>query len=463
MGVEYALTMLAISIAIVVVLCIYFKVHAFVSLTTACLFLALTQGLALKDIVPAFESGMGATLGFLAPILALGAILGKLMEISGAAERLARTLITALGQSKAHWAMLVVGYICGIPVFFQVGIILLIALMFSVTKESKLPVIQVGLSMVMGLITVHCIVPPHPAAMAITLSLKANVGMVIFYGLLVGLPAAALAGPVYGKLIANRFHIPIAGAYANAEPRKESELPPFGRTLFVVLLPLLIMIMKTIFELSPNTLQPALRSLVTPILNLFMSNPPDPMVFINFIGTPMIALFISAIIAYFVLGTGRGFTFDQLGKFSESAMAPMASILLVIGAAGAFNKIIMVSGVGKALEVVLTNIQISPLIMAWVIALIMRTALGSATVAMMAAAGFIAPVLALNPSLDPALVAIAIGAGAIGGSHVTDSGFWFVKESLGIPMGAMYATYTVATCIASVIGLLGTLVLAMFV
>ncbi len=446
MTVQYSMAMLGISICIVVFMCIYLKIHAFWSLMTACFFLALTQGMALPKIVTSFETGLGGTLGFLAPILALGAILGKLMEISGGAEKLARTLINFLGQSKAHWAMLIVGYICGIPVFFQVGIILLIALMFSVVRESKLPVIQVALSMIMGLITVHCIVPPHPAAMAIAGTLNADVGKIIVYGLIVGFPAAALAGPIYGKYIAKKFPIEITGVYADAKPRPDSELPPFGRTLFVILLPLLLMITKTIVELKIDK-----------------AHPPAYMDYVNFIGTPMVALFISSAVGYVLLGLGRGFSFEQLGKASESAMGPMASILLVIGAAGSFNKIIIDSGVGEALKVVLTGMSISPLIMAWLIAIIMRFALGSATVAMMAAAGFILPVLQVHTALDPALVAIAIGAGAIGGSHVTDSGFWFVKESVGIPMGAMYATYTVATCIASVVGLIGTLLLAMMV
>lgn len=443
MNFTYALSMLGISIVIIVVLCVYFKIHAFVALTAACLFLALTQGMELSSIVRAFELGLGNTLGFLAPVLALGAVLGKLMEISGGAERLAQTLINLLGKSNAHWAMLIVGYICGIPVFFQVGIVLLIALMFSVVKESGLPVIQVGLSMVAALVTVHCIVPPHPAAMAIAGTLGADVGKVIFYGLLVGIPAASFAGPIYGKYIAKYYPIAISGSYADSKPMETSKLPPFGRTLLVIMLPLILMIMKTICELMVDK-----------------ANPPAYMTYINFIGTPMIALFISAIFAYFVLGIKRGFSWDQLGRYSEAAMGPLASIMLVIGAAGSFNKIIIDSGVGKTLEVVLSQINISPLIMAWLIAIIMRFALGSATVAMMTAAGFIMPLLAAHPELDPALIAISIGAGAIGASHVTDSGFWFVKESLGIPMNAMYTTYTVSTCIASVIGLFGTLLLA---
>ena len=445
-GIGYSMTMLCISIAIVIVLCICFKIHAFVSLTAASLFLALTHNMELAKIVVAFEGGLGKTLGFLAPILALGAILGKLMEVSGAAERLARTLINILGQSKAHWAMMVVGYICGIPVFLQVGIILLTPLMFSIVKESKLPLIQVGMALVVALTTVHCIVPPHPAAMAVTDLLKADVGKVIFFGLLVGLPAASVAGPIYGKFIASRLPaVPLTGVYANTEPRKESELPPFGSSLLVMLLPLLLMIAKTVVELTIDK-----------------QHPPVYMPYVNFVGTPMIALFISAVVAYIVFGLKRGFNWDQLGRFSEQGMAPLASIMLVIGAAGALNQIITDSGVGVVLKQVLTSIHISPLILAWIIAIALRFALGSATVSMMTAAGLILPVLSSNPGIDPALMAIVIGAGATGASHVTDSGFWFVKESLGIPMGSMYATYTAGTTIASVLGLFGTLLLSMF-
>ena len=445
-GIGYSMTMLCISIAIVIVLCICFKIHAFVSLTAASLFLALTHNMELAKIVVAFEGGLGKTLGFLAPILALGAILGKLMEVSGAAERLARTLINILGQSKAHWAMMVVGYICGIPVFLQVGIILLTPLMFSIVKESKLPLIQVGMALVVALTTVHCIVPPHPAAMAVTDLLKADVGKVIFFGLLVGLPAASVAGPIYGKFIAKRLPaVPLSGVYANTEPRKESELPPFGSSLLVMLLPLLLMIAKTVVELTIDK-----------------QHPPVYMPYVNFVGTPMIALFISAVVAYIVFGLKRGFNWDQLGRFSEQGMAPLASIMLVIGAAGALNQIITDSGVGVVLKQVLTSIHISPLILAWIIAIALRFALGSATVSMMTAAGLILPVLSSNPGIDPALMAIVIGAGATGASHVTDSGFWFVKESLGIPMGSMYATYTAGTTIASVLGLFGTLLLSMF-
>lgn len=443
MSESYALSMLGIAIVFIIVLCVKFKIHAFIALISASLLLAISTGMPLSGIVSAMESGIGGMLAFLAPILALGAIVGKMMEVSGGAERLARTLINIMGKSRAHWAMLFVGYLCGIPVFFQVGIVLLIALMFSICRDAKLPVMQVALPMIIGLLTVHCIVPPHPAAMAITLQLKADVGKVIFYGLLVGFPAAVVAGPIFGKFIAKKYDIPISGAYADAKPREESELPPFSTAIFVTLLPLMLMISKTVIE-------------------MFAGKDASYMPLVNFIGSPMIALFISVLVSYVLFGTCRGFTLGQIGKFSEACLAPMASILLVIGAAGAFNKVILSSGVGEVLKHYLTTMSISPIIMAWIVAIIMRVTVGGATIAMVTAAGFMIPVLEAYPGLDPALIVIAIGAGSIGASHVTDPGFWFVKESMNISVGTMFATYTVATCIAAVLGLFGTLILAAF-
>ena len=384
---------------------------------------------------------MGGTLGFLAPILALGAIIGKMMEISGGAEKLSRTLINIIGKSRAAWAMMIVAYICGIPVFLQVGIVLLTPILFCVVKESKQPLVKIALAMTTALTVVHCIVPPHPAAMAIALALKADVGKVIFYGLLVGLPATALAGPIYGHFLSKTNDLEVPEQYRCVEPTPDEKLPAFGITLFTILLPLLMMIGKTIIELVGDK-----NAAYMPI--------------VNFLGSPITALFLAAILSYYVMGLKRGFSLGDLAKKTESAMGPMATIILVIGAAGAFNRVILDSGIGEVLKTVLTTIQISPLIMAWVIAIVMRFAIGSATVAMMTSAGFITPVLAAYPSLDPALVAIAIGAGAIGASHVTDPGFWFVKESLGIPMNKMFTIYTGSTTIAAVVGLAGTLILA---
>ena len=435
------LSVLGIAILMIIVLSIKFRIHAFISLLAACFLIAFATGMPLDKIGKSIEVGMGGTLGFLAPILALGAIIGKMMEISGGAEKLSRTLINIIGKSRAAWAMMIVAYICGIPVFLQVGIVLLTPILFCVVKESKQPLVKIALAMTTALTVVHCIVPPHPAAMAIALALKADVGKVIFYGLLVGLPATALAGPIYGHFLSKTNDLEVPEQYRCVEPTPDEKLPAFGITLFTILLPLLMMIGKTIIELVGDK-----NASYMPI--------------VNFLGSPITALFLAAILSYYVMGLKRGFSLGDLAKKTESAMGPMATIILVIGAAGAFNRVILDSGIGEVLKTVLTTIQISPLIMAWVIAIVMRFAIGSATVAMMTSAGFITPVLAAYPSLDPALVAIAIGAGAIGASHVTDPGFWFVKESLGIPMNKMFTIYTGSTTIAAVVGLAGTLILA---
>ena len=435
------LSVLGIAILMIIVLSIKFRIHAFISLLAACFLIAFATGMPLDKIGKSIEVGMGGTLGFLAPILALGAIIGKMMEISGGAEKLSRTLINIIGKSRAAWAMMIVAYICGIPVFLQVGIVLLTPILFCVVKESKQPLVKIALAMTTALTVVHCIVPPHPAAMAIALALKADVGKVIFYGLLVGLPATALAGPIYGHFLSKTNDLEVPEQYSCVEPTPDEKLPAFGITLFTILLPLLMMIGKTIIELVGDK-----NAAYMPI--------------VNFLGSPITALFLAAILSYYVMGLKRGFSLGDLAKKTESAMGPMATIILVIGAAGAYNRVILDSGIGEVLKTVLTTIQISPLIMAWVIAIVMRFAIGSATVAMMTSAGFITPVLAAYPSLDPALVAIAIGAGAIGASHVTDPGFWFVKESLGIPMNKMFTIYTGSTTIAAVVGLAGTLILA---
>ena len=363
------LSVLGIAILMIIVLSIKFRIHAFISLLAACFLIAFATGMPLDKIGKSIEVGMGGTLGFLAPILALGAIIGKMMEISGGAEKLSRTLINIIGKSRAAWAMMIVAYICGIPVFLQVGIVLLTPILFCVVKESKQPLVKIALAMTTALTVVHCIVPPHPAAMAIALALKADVGKVIFYGLLVGLPATALAGPIYGHFLSKTNDLEVPEQYRCVEPTPDEKLPAFGITLFTILLPLLMMIGKTIIELVGDK-----NAAYMPI--------------VNFLGSPITALFLAAILSYYVMGLKRGFSLGDLAKKTESAMGPMATIILVIGAAGAFNRVILDSGIGDVLKAVLTAIQISPLIMAWVIAIVMRFAIGSATVAMMTSAGF---------------------------------------------------------------------------
>lgn len=435
------LSVLVLAILLIIFLIMKVRLHAFVSLIISCMFVGFAMGMPLAKIGASIEAGMGGTLGFLATVLGLGTILGKMLEVSGGAERLARTLINALGKQRAHWAMMVVGFIAGIPVFFQVGFVLLIPLVFSVAMETGMSIAMIGLPLVIALQTVHCIVPPHPAAMAITIQMGADVGKVIMYGLIVGLPGAIIAGPIlanYLPKISSDVKLP---AHLVKTERMSDSLPPFGITLLTVLLPLLIMVFRTIMELN------------FPKDAAFM-----PLV--NFLGNPITALLISVFFAYWTLGLARGFDMKQILAFTDQCFGPVAGILLVIGAGGAFNRVLIDSGLGVGLGKVLTGLDLSPLVMAWIVSLIIRASVGSATVAMITSAGIIIPVLASYPGLDPALVCVAIGAGAIGLSHVNDSGFWIVKEYFGFNLIDMFKSYTLAMTLASILGLVGTLTLA---
>jgi gluconate transporter len=429
------------AILLVVFLIMRLHLHAFVSLVIACMYVGFLTGMPLAKICTSIEAGMGSTLGFLATVLGMGSILGKMLEMSGGAERLARTLINKLGKERANWAMMVVGLITGIPVFFQVGFVLLIPLVISVARATGMSIVAIGVPMGVSLQIVHCMLPPHPAAMAIAATLNADIGKVIMLGLIVCIIAATIAGPIWTRFIKKSITVNLPALNVAVKEIKDEELPKFGITLFTILLPMLIMVSKTIFDLTA-----AKTSELAPV--------------VNFIGNPITALLISAFFAYWSLGLARGFKMQDLLKFTDQSFAPVAGILLVIGAGGAFNRVLIDSGLGIKLGEVLTGLSLSPLILAWIVAAVMRFSVGSATVAMMTATGIVMPMLVQYPGLDPALVALAVGSGAICFSHVTDSGFWIVKEYFGLSVQDALKSYTLATCIASAVAISVTLVLS---
>ncbi|MFT3875728.1 MAG: GntP family permease [Propioniciclava sp.] len=440
MSVVYLLGVLIAAIALIVFLIMKVKLQAFVALTISGLALGIAAGMPLDKVAVSFQNGMGGTLGFLATVLGLGTILGKMLEISGGAQRLAQTLIKSFGERNAHWAMMIVAFICGIPVFFQVGFVLLIPVIFSIAKQTGMSLVKIGVPVVAALITVHAMVPPHPAALAVVNQLGADIGTVIVLSLVAGLPAAIIAGPIYGGIAAKKAVANPPASLTIDEVIPEEKLPKFGITLFTILLPMLIMVAKTILEL------------VFPKEASFM-----PVV--AFLGNPITALLISALFSYWSLGLARGMTMDAMGKITEECFKPVASILLVIGAGGAFNQVLQDSGIGKVLGEVLTDLHMNPVIMAWLIALIMRFAVGSTTVAMVTSAGIVLPLLATIPDANPAILCLAIGAGGIGLSHVNDSGFWIVKEYFGMTLTDTFRSWTASTTIASVVALVGTLAL----
>ncbi|MTJ80550.1 MAG: permease DsdX [Telmatospirillum sp.] len=430
------LLVLFAAIAVIVVLIVKVKVHAFLALLAACFVVGLGTGMPLSGIVSSFEKGMGDTLGFLAAIIGLGSILGKMLEESGGAERIAQTLLSSLGHQRASWVMMMVGFIAGIPVFFEVGYVLLIPLVYVVARETKINLLYLGVPLAVSLMTVHCMLPPHPAATAITGMLGADIGKVILYGLIVGLPTAIIAGPVWIKLSCVRAAPSDQDAFIaeRCDPLAEGRaLPGFGLTLFTILLPLLLMVMKTLAAGLPKETVAAQT--------------------ISFLGNPLTALTIAVVFAYWSLGLRRGSTMEDLQQATQRCFPPLAGILLIIGAGGAFNGMLIDSGIGKVLAAELARTSLSPIFLAWLVAGLMHFAVGSATVAMISAAGMVTPLLAGAPGISREIMVIAIGSGAIGWTHVTDSAFWVVKEYLGVPLPDALKKFTGGTILASVVSL----------
>ncbi|ANS76417.1 permease DsdX [Paenibacillus yonginensis] len=435
-----------LAIAFLIIMISKFKWNPFVTLLISALLLGLVSGMKAADVITSVTSGLGGTLGTIAIVIGLGTILGKMMAESGGAERIATTLIDRFGEKKVHWAMMIVGFIVGIPVFFEVGVILLIPIVFTVARKTKMSLLQIGIPILAGLSTVHGLVPPHPAPMIAIDAYQANLGKTILLSLIVGLPTAIIAGPLFGKYIGKRIQAaPPASLAEQLSEKKISNLPGFGITLLTILMPVILMLIGSIADIA----DPDATSGFT--------------VFCEFIGHEVIALLISVVFAYFTLGFARGFTKEQISKFTSECLAPTATIILIIGGGGAFKQVLINSGVGTAIAHVATNAHINVILFAWLVAALIRVATGSATVAMTTAAGIVAPVLAATPGASIELVVLATGAGSLVLSHVNDAGFWMIKEFFNLSVPQTLKSWTVMETLLSVIALVFILILSIFV
>ncbi|WP_112188183.1 gluconate:H+ symporter [Ralstonia sp. GX3-BWBA] len=439
---------LLLTAALAVVALIYLiavqKLNPFVTLIVVSLALGVVVGMPMGNIVKAFETGVGGTLGHIALVVGLGTMLGKMMAESGGAERIAKTLISAFGEKNAHWAMMVVAFIIGLPVFFEVGFVLLIPIAFNVAKRTGTPILMVGLPMVAGLSVVHGLIPPHPAALLAVTAYQADIGKTIMYALIVGLPTAILAGPLWAMLVSRYVkpdeNNPLAAQFVEADQKRE--LPGFGVTLFTILLPVVLMLIGSWADLIA-----APKTLANDILKLA--------------GNSVMALLIAAIVSFYTFGKARGFNRETILKFTNECLAPIATITLVVGAGGGFGQILRDSGVSKAIVAVATDAHLSPLLLGWVVAVLIRIATGSATVAMTTACGIVAPIAAASgAAVKPELMVLATGAGSLILSHVNDGGFWLVKEYFNLTVPQTFKTWTVLETIISIVALLLTLALA---
>jgi len=437
-----------LSILALIVLIARFRLNPFISVTLVSVGLALLAGMPAPEILPAYEQGVGKTLGHIALIVALGTMLGKMMAESGGAERIARTLIARFGTGNVHWAMMLIAFCVGLPIFFEVGFVLLIPIVLNVARRTGVPLLLVGLPMVAGLSVVHGLVPPHPAAMLAVNAYGADVGRTVFYSLLVGLPTAALAGPVFAKFVAPRVrlpaHNPMEAALLDEGHSRipDEQLPSFSITLATLLLPVALMLLGGWADQIATPGSPLNHGL-------------------RFIGHSVVALLLATLMSFVTLGLMRGFNREQILKFTQECLAPTAAITLLVGAGGGLNGILVHTGVASEIIGLSQRFQLSPLLMGWTMAALMRVATGSATVAMTTASGIVAPIAAAMGYAHPELLVLATGAGSVVLSHVNDGGFWLVKEYFNMTVAQTFKTWTVLETLISVVALLLVMALSM--
>lgn len=443
---QWLLVYALISVFALILLIARYRINPFITLILVSLGLALAAGMPAKDIVASYEAGVGKTLGHIALIVALGTMLGKMMAESGGAEQIARTLIKSFGEKNVHWAMLCISFLVGLPIFFEVGFVLLVPIAFNVARRTGTSMLMVGLPMVAGLSVVHGLVPPHPAAMIAVGEYQADVGRTLFYALIVGIPTAIIAGPLFAKFIAPRVDLPLVNPLASEFIQQDTQqtFPGFGITLLTILLPVVLMLVGGWAD-----------KLAAPNSDLYSA--------LRFIGNSVVALLIATVVSFFTLGIARGFSRDQILKFSQECLAPTAGITLLVGAGGGLNRILVDAGIAKEIVTLSASMQITPLFLGWILAALIRVATGSATVAMSTAAGIVAPIAVAAHYPHPELLVIATGAGSLILSHVNDGGFWLIKEYFNMTVAQTLKTWTVLETIISLVALLFVSLLALVI
>jgi GntP family gluconate:H+ symporter len=428
-----------LSVVALIVLIARLKLNAFVALTLVSAALGLAAGLPVDAVARAYQDGVGSTLGFIAPVIGLGTIFGRLLEESGGAEVLAMRVTAAVPPRTLPWAVAFVGFLIGLPVFFSVGFVLLLPIVVSLAEAAGMGVLTLALPLVAGLSASHGLVPPHPGPLAAIQLLHADTGRTIVLATLVAVPAVAAAlfyASRLGSLPAATPVVPVRAARAGVHG------PGVLQTTAMILLPVVLMMAASAMP--------------------FVGPLPHPIsAAVAFGGQPVVALLVTTLLAWQVLGRARGFSSADLLRFSEDSLAPVATVLLVVGAGGGFGRVLDQSGVGRAVAEAVGSLDLSPLVFGWMVAALLRIAVGSATVAVTTAAGLVAPLAAASPHVSRELLVVALGAGSIVASHVNDGGFWMVKEYLGLDVPSTLRSWTVIETILSVVALVVVLLLAL--
>ncbi|MGC5364991.1 GntP family permease [Streptomyces sp. DT24] len=431
-------------IAVIVLLITVFKLHAFLALTIGSLALGAFAGAPLGKAMTSFTDGLGSTVAGVGVLIALGAILGKLLADSGGADQIVDTILARASGRAMPWAMVLIASIIGLPLFFEVGIVLMIPVVLLVAKRGNYSLMRIGIPALAGLSVMHGLIPPHPGPLAAIDAIDANLGVTLALGVVVAVPTVILAGPVFSRY-ATRW-VDIKAPEKMTPQRASEELdrrPGFGATLATVLLPVVLMLAKAFVDIVVDDPDSVLQK-VTEV-----------------IGSPLIALLAAVIVGMFTLGRAAGFTRGRLSSTVEKSLAPIAGVLLIVGAGGGFKQTLIDAGVGDMILDFSKDWSIPALLLGWLIAVAIRLATGSATVATISAAGLVAPLAADMSTSHVALLVLAVGAGSLFFSHVNDAGFWLVKEYFGMDVGQTVKTWSVMETIISVVSLVFILLLSL--
>ena len=413
------------AIVLLLVLILALRMHAFLAMMIAAFALGLTAGMAPGAVLKSIQFGFGDALGSIAIILGLGAMIGAYLEHSGGGVALADWLIRKFGREHSAWAMVIAGFLVGMPIFFEVGFIILVPLVYSLTREGKRPLLVYGLAMTAPLTILHSLVPPHPAPAAAAQLLGADPGRCILYGILLAIPMTLISGMGYGQWIAKKMDVPMPAAALQPAPEQAKNPPSVALVTFLLILPVALILSAA---LAPKN----------PVLIL--------------IGHPFGALLITLVAFMICLGSGRGLSRDQITTLAVKSLAPIGSLLLIMGAGGALKQVIVDTGAGAMAGKMLAATHISPLVVAFLMASLLRVAQGSATVSIITAAGIMAPIVKVLPNYRPEMMYFALCCGGTALSHVNDAGFWIVNQYFGLTVPQTLKAWTGMKVVSGIVG-----------
>lgn len=425
-------------IALLIFLLSVLKTNTFLAFIIVSIVAATLLGIPIIKIPATLQKGIGDMLGSLMMVLLFGAMIGKLVAISGATQKISSVIVKVFGEKKITWAMMLTGFIVGIPLFYNVGFVLLVPLIFSIVYQLKLPAVYVGIPMLAALSVTHGLLPPHPSPAALVNQLQADMGKTLIYGLLVALPTIILAGPLFATTLKKINTVPLQTF--SSQPIDEKLLPGFTNSIVACLLPVFILITTSLFELSSYSSHSVLK----------------------FIADPGIIMLVSLLYATLTLGIGRGLQMSYIMQAYAEAIKDILLIIMVIAGAGALKQVFIESGVSIELANAMNSWNLPPLLLGWLIAAAIRVTMGSATVAGLTTAGIVAP-LVMSTGTDANLMVLAVGSGSLMFSHVNDSGFWMFKEYFNLSMRDTFKSWSLMETIVSVMGLIGVLIINQFV